>query len=192
MTERTIYASDIAGHCTEVAAWRLIHDIALEMQNGDDLAVIKPSLIVIREDGGFTLEKPVGEVAVDGFDAPECSQKARTAESAVWSLGATVFYVMMGCQVMNGKGGIKQTAQSRIPYLRHGMPALSELTQRCLHYNPLQRPALDEIVSIATENLKRCEAQIHDGPAFKKAETESAQKAGGADGFWPEEMKIKN
>lgn len=189
MIEHPLYASDMAGHCMEIAAWKLLCDIAPELLQQGGKAIVKPSLISIQEDGGFQLEVPQGEVAIDGFDAPECEHSGRTAESAVWSLGATVFYIMMGCQVMNGKGGGRQSVQSRIPYLRHGMPDLSELTQRCLHYQPRLRPAVQDIIVIAKTNLQRCEEQMQKGPMLHQTKDAVTHRTADNKGFWPEEMR---
>lgn len=173
----------------EIAAWRLLCDIAQELLRQEGNAIVKPSLISIQEDGGFQLEAPQGEVAIDGFDAPECAHSGRTTESTVWSLGATVFYIMMGCQVMNGRGGRGQTAQSRIPYLRHGMPDLSELTQRSLRYQPRLRPTVQDIITIAKANLQRCEDQMQKGPQLHQTKDVTVQRTAGEEGFWPEEMR---
>ena len=107
---------------------------------------------------------------------------------ALWSLSATVFRMIMGCNIMNGRGGKAQKETSKLPVMRSEMPALSRLVQQCLDYNPAKRPSIDEVIATAKENLERCKEAMKKGPRMKP-ETASSASASQADStVWPEEM----
>lgn len=107
---------------------------------------------------------------------------------ALWSLSATVFRMIMGCNIMNGRGGKAQKETSKLPVMRSEMPALSRLVQQCLDYNPAKRPSIDEVIATAKENLERCKEAMKKGPRMKP-ETASSASASQADSTaWPEEM----
>lgn len=91
------------------------------------------------------------------FDAPELKTQ-RCSASDIWSLGATVFNLYMGCYVFNGLGGKGQHCDSPIPYMRKSMPKLSKLVQKCLAFSPEKRPAAEEINSVARAELERLNA----------------------------------
>ena len=186
--EETIHASDFAGHCTEVTAWRILRDISHELLSRKGGNIIRPSLIKAEANEDFTLEEHAADTTVDGFDAPEVERTGRTTEGDVWSLGASVFSVMRGCQVMNGKGGRRQTSLSRVPYLKNSLPDLSELIRQCLQYRPDQRPSMKTINETAIAHYNRCMETISQGPVFRQ-KTETTNDAGQDHaGFWPEQM----
>lgn len=186
--EEKRYASDIAGHCNEPTAWKILMEVSDQLMNHKQL-IVNPFIIEIREDRHFALSTT--ETQLSGFDAPEVTTAYRNEANVVWSLGAALFYVVMGRQVMNGKGGVGQTGTSKLPYMRSEWPELSELVQRCLHYQPSQRPGLQEIYNKASEQQSRCMEEIRHGPKFKKnSENAIDGTINAADmmAFWPESM----
>lgn len=186
--EEKKYASDIAGHCNEPTAWQILKEASQQLIEHKQL-VINPFIIEIGEDGHFALLP--SETQVAGFDAPEANGTHRAEASSVWSLGATLFHIVMGRQVMNGKGGTGQSATSRLPYMRSEWPKMSKLVQQCLRYQPSQRPTLQQIHDKAEEQYSRCMEEVRRGPRFKKA-TEHASNgtinAANGMAFWPETM----
>lgn len=198
MAERNITltdcsAADLAGHCTEMTAWKVLSDVATELKDGDTSRLISPSAIRIADNGCFVLTSQTDAAGQSSiYEAPEAINSQRTANSAVWSLAASIFYMVMGCNVMNGKGGAAQHRQSKVPYMRTEMPELSELIQQCLHYNPAQRPTLQTLVETAAIHYKQWQTTVSRGPQFKKAvQQDAADDASTAPDFWPEEMNCE-
>ena len=182
-------AADIAGYCTEIAAWRLLRDISTEVaQRGEEHpCVITPSSVAITEDGGFIL-LDVQEDPVSLYAAPECREGRPTQKSTVWSMAATVFKLVMGCDVFNGRGGRAQHKGSKIPYMREEMPDLSQLLCRCLSFLPQNRPEVIEIHDMASLHFQRCLENVRRGPRFKAPTTADSGTDDSDTGFWPEEM----
>ena len=186
--EEKRYASDIAGHCNEPTAWQILKEVSRLLINNNQL-IVNPFIIEIGGDGHLALSPT--ETQLRGFDAPEVTSAHRTETSVVWSLGATLFYVVMGHQVMNGKGGAGQSETSKLPYMRSEWPELSELVQQCLRYQPLQRPSLQQILDKASEQHDRCMEEIRRGPKFKKNSENTIDGTINAEdemAFWPESM----
>ena len=186
--EEKRHASDIAGHCNEPTAWQILKEVSQQIIEHKQL-IINPFFIEIEEDGHFALSPT--EIHPSGFDAPEVATSYHTEASVVWSLGATIFYVVMGRQVMNNKGGAGQTETSKLPYMRSEWPELSELVQSCLRYHPSQRPNLQQILDKASEQHGRCMEEIRRGPRFKKRpENAVVGTINAMDdmAFWPESM----
>ncbi|MBR4146749.1 MAG: hypothetical protein IKU00_02525 [Bacteroidales bacterium] len=188
--DETLYAVELAGHCNELTSWRFLKEIS-EALRSDPTIPISPSLIEIKEDGGFSLVLPHGTVNMEGFEAPETANGTKNEASAVWSLAASLFYLVMGCQVMNGKGGAGQNESSKLPYMRSALPLLSELVQHCLNYHPERRPSLQEINALATEQFELCLETVKRGPKFQENSNNGKQEGAGRQNmdFWPEPMK---
>ena len=194
--DETIYAVELAGHCDEITAWRFLKDMS-EALSSNSTSPITPCQIEIKEDGGFALTSKPGAVTLEGFEAPETANGTRNEASAVWSLAASLFYLVMGCQVMNGKGGAGQNASSKLPYMRSTLPLLSELVQRCLNYHPERRPSLQEVHQLATQQHDICMETVKRGPKFQERNLGDGKTEGGGTqilDFWPEPMQpvIKN
>lgn len=191
--EETLYATELAGHCNELTAWRILKEMSGILLT-DKTATVSPAHIEIKEDGGFTLSSQT-PVVMEGFEAPETFHGERTEASVVWSLAASLFYLVMGRQVMNDKGGAAQHESSRLPYMRSTLPQLSELIQRCLHFHPEQRPSMKEINELATQQFDVCRETVKRGPKYQEqrldtdnSDSQSSQSAE----FWPEPMQPEN
>ena len=190
-TDETLNASELAGHCSEMTAWRILMDVSQALQS-DSSAPVCPALIAIQEDGSFTLTKPTESFELGGFAAPETHQGTATEACAVWSLAAAIFYVVMGRQVMNDKGGAAQHESSKLPFMRSSWPLLSETVQRCLNYHPEQRPSLAEIHELASQRYNLCIESIKKGPKFQEKKSGNDQNDSQTMrnlAFWPETMK---
>lgn len=190
MSEKT-YISELAGHCNEATAWRILKEASQQLIDSGQ-RLVSPTALVIDDEGRVTLSPSDTQPA--GFDAPQCNAASRTEADAVWSLGATLFYVVMGRQVMNGKGGKGQTAASRLPYMRSEWPEMSELVQRCLQYEPALRPSLNEVLDKASRQHEKCLADIKRGPRLKPVASGNNGIEGADDelAFWPETMQTKH
>lgn len=167
-------ASALVGELDELSAWHLLYNIATQAQ---------------------TLTLPIfpENIFLDGFDFVLCDAFANPDECFIapegyepaWALGATVFYLVLGCHVMHGRGGKAQTSSTPIPTLRGEMPQLSRMIKRCLDFNPQMRPSIEEIASDAEKNMTRCKAQRSEFPPIKENhESVTAD----IDKFWPDEM----
>lgn len=186
--EEKIYASELAGHADEFTAWRLLKEMS-ETLSEDGLRPVNPYCIEIRDDGHFVLTSTDAKEHPD-FNAPENTGQQPTEAEVVWSLAATVFYIVMGCQVMNGKGSKGQQEHSKLPYMRSEWPAFSELVQQCLHYDPERRPSLHEIYEKATLQHQHNLDEIKKGPKLKTTENSSPNETNEPEiSFWPETMK---
>lgn len=125
------------------------------------------------------------------FNAPELNTKHCTA-SDIWSLGATIFYLYMGCHIFNGLGGKAQHQDSPIPFMRKSLPTLSRLVHDCLDFDPEKRPtsrAINEIAKNELIKLNGCTTNRN------PRHTPEEGSASGKSDFWPEPMietTIKN
>lgn len=172
--ERDLY--NIAGEIDELTAWQILHDIASQAQSVK--VPISPDHILIDGDGFHLSEwsesKDIRFVAPEGY-------------SSVWALGASVFYVFLGCHVFQGLGGKGQTSTAPIPTLRRELPELSCMIARCLDFNPGNRPTLKEIASISKENIARCKSFQSEFPPLKSIEN-CIISLDEIDRLWPDEM----
>ena len=189
--DNTLYALELAGHCNETTAWKFLKDVS-EALRANPTVPVNPTVIEIKDDGSFALATQAASLSLEGFDAPESLQGNRSEASAVWSLAASLFYLVMGCQVMNGKGGVGQSESSKLPYMRSTLPLLSELVQRCLQYKPEFRPNLDEVNKLATRQYGLCMEALKRGPKFQEKSLDQ-EKQGSLESqsmeFWPEAMQ---
>lgn len=190
-------ADNAAGYFPESLAWELILDIgsalaylhSMDLCHGD----VKPSNILrsgkkfLLADFGSCFEastgQPSGDLSSYLFSAPE---SVKTGMSDIWSLGATVFNLVMGNQVFNGLGGRSQREDSEIPYMRKSLPELSAFVAQCLSYYPSSRPCAREVISVAEDNMKRLAGMEMTRP-LKKAG--AAPVIDEFESFWPELMK---
>ena len=186
---------NVAGYFSEKMAWKLFHDIAaaLSCLHADGLCHgdVKPSNILwdgqdfLLADFSSSFKAPAettpGDESSWQFAAPE---REKSFPSDIWSLGATLFNLVMGTHVFNGMGGKSQRKESVIPFMRKSMPELSRLVIRCLSYEPGNRPSVSEILSAAQEGMDR---QCPVSRPLKATLQEAASDT--LAGFWPEEMK---
>lgn len=188
--EEKIYASELAGHCNELTAWQILKEVS-EPLIRMGLRSIDPYCIEIGDDGHFLLDSKPKLDKHCSFDAPEVAANQITETGVVWSLGASLFFVVLGCQVMNGKGSKGQQESSKLPYMRSEWPEMSELVQQCLHFSPARRPSFQQIHDKALQQHQRCMDEIKKGPKFKN--TGKASPTGTDFGqelaFWPEAMQ---
>lgn len=189
--EEKIYTSELAGHCNELMAWQVLKEVS-EILLQKVLRPVDPHCIEISDDGHFLLVSYSASACHNGFDAPEAAEGQFAEPSVVWSLGASLFFIGMGHQVMNGKGGKGQRESSKLPYMRSEWPELSELVQQCLHFNPARRPSLQQVHDKALQQYQRCMDEIRRGPKFKtmgKASQTETDLEGLDLAFWPETMQ---
>ena len=187
---------NVAGFISEKTAWRLIRDIAsaLDYLHGKGVCHgdIKPSNI-LSDGESFLLgdlgscfklgEQPeIADRSSYQYVAPESS---KTFKSDIWSLGASVFYMILGTPVFRGLGGKAQKKDSDVPLMRKSMPELSECVKACLAFSAGERPSAEELVRLAIQQLIRCEAATPVRPA-RPAERPS--NADISSGFWPDKM----
>lgn len=143
-----------AGYFTELHTWTLIRDIISRMSSAGK-AAIEPKNVFISGNA-FVLGK--NTEASKEFTAPEQTGKDATPTEAgkIWQIGATAYYLFMGCSVFAGFGGMIQTADSEVPQMRKDLPLLSETIAHCLAFDPANRPAAAELLKTAETEIARC------------------------------------
>ena len=188
-------ADNVAGFFSEKMAWKLLQDIsgALSFLHAEGLCHgdVNPSNILwdgqhfLLADFGSCAKSPDEKASVHDsswqYAAPE---KVKCAASDIWSLGASVFHLVMGTQVFNGMGGKSQRKDSVIPYMRKSMPELSRLVVNCLHYELEARPTATVILDSAREGMEIRR------PVNRPLKTQTQDPLSDTTAsFWPEEMK---
>lgn len=164
-------ATALAGSVDESCVWRLMNDVAGQLPS--DVPVSPEHILIDGE--GFTLAE-WSRSADERFTAPE-------GYDAVWALGASAFYILMGCHVFQGLGGKAQGPSTPIPVARRDSKQLSMLLCRCLAFDPKRRPSAQEIKMIAESNLAESKAAE---PALKQSNHKAPSSH--LDELWPEEM----
>lgn len=189
-------ADNAAGYFTEEMAWKVLLDISSGLGclhsagycHGD----VKPSNLLrsgkdfLLSDFGSCFEigsAPQGnDLSSYIFSAPD---KIKSEKSDIWSLGASVFNLVMGSQVFNGMGGKSQNADSVIPYMRKSMPELSGLIVQCLSFCLVNRPSAGDIMALAERRLQSLSGRTSDRPLKKAPILPSKDEF---ESFWPETM----
>lgn len=183
-------ADGIAGYCSEKEVWRFLHDVSEGLaylhSKGIIHSDIKPSNILIDKGGYIITDFDLGDDEDShAFNPPEWdrTRKRITTKSDIWSLGASAFNLIMGVKIFNGHGGKAQQKETPVPSLRSDRysTALASLLNRCLDWNPENRPDAEEISKIAENMLQKEWSAKH-----KK---EHQTKAGfNYDETWPEDI----
>ena len=189
MTNDNPNIAELGGHCNELTAWQVLKEVS-EALFHEGLRPIDPYCIEISDDVHFSFGAKLANH--EGFDAPEIAENQLTESGVVWSLGATVFFIVTGRQVMNDRGGKGQKESSKLPYMRSEWPELSELVQQCLQFNPVRRHSLQQVHDKALQHYQRCMDEVRKGPKFKtvgKTSQIDADLAGQELAFWPESMQ---
>ncbi len=188
--KKDITLKDIAGYTTERTVWQLILNLSDDCDRGR-VEGISPEKIAVYNKG-FQFKNGESAAASKAFTAPEtfgCHSDGELPTnheaSCVWTIGALSFYVIMGTDVFEGKGGETQTESTDIPRISsaHASQELSSLIRKCLDYSPEKRPSLADIQQQARKALsaptvlrKRLSDQT--GKSYAKSLVK----------FWPEEM----
>ena len=161
----------MAAYFSERMIWKLIEEVSGALaeihSKGYAHFDIKPSNILwngqkfMLSDFGACMSlgdvssgKGTADASSYRFDAPEFNTRC-CAASDVWSLGATIFYLYMGCHVFNGLGGKAQHPGSPVPFMRKSQSKLSLLVQNCLDFDHCKRPTSKVINEIAQNELMR-------------------------------------
>lgn len=168
-------ASAIAGEIDELTTWRLLRDISEQATIIN--TPISPEHILIDGEKFHLSEWSTG------YDPRFTSHEGY---SAVWALGASIFYIFLGCHVFQGLGGKGQTASTPIPTLRGELPELSKLIAESLDYDPDKRPTLYKIRDIADLNISKCNSNNKFLP-LKQIEAKTITQDE-LDIFWPDEI----
>lgn len=168
-------AGSIAGEIDEKDAWQLL----LDMANGVATCKtpVSPSHLLITP-SGFLLSE-WSESHDPAYTAPE-------GYSPVWAIGATLFFLFMGCKVFHGMGGAGQTVTTPVPTMRRELPELSGFIAGCLAFEPEKRPTLAQIKHIAEENLVRFQ---NDDRVALRRRLKHKQAPSSPDDVWPEDFE---
>lgn len=169
----------LAGLLDESDVWRLMADVAKALISGAKTPVCPAHIL---SDGGpeFTLN-PWSSSLDKAYCAPE-------GYEAVWALGATAFFMTLGCPVFYGYGGRLQREHTPVPAMRRSWPELSALVARCLDFKPSRRPAIQEIKDLSSRALMRLEAEQKRSRPLKPEAARSVltHNSDGLDRLWPE------
>ena len=174
--------SALVGETDEYMAWQIIRDVAAQLGEGCTVPVA-PSHIMIAGAGCFELCE-----WSRGMDARFCAPEGY---EPVWALGATIFYLMLGCPVFQGGGGVYQHAATPVPLMRRNAPELSTLVGKCLSFKPSERPSVKELKAEATAVLKRMESAPASRPLRRVqnvGQYRSRDSKSLLDLMWPDEI----
>ncbi|MDE6277052.1 MAG: hypothetical protein K2M06_02990 [Muribaculaceae bacterium] len=171
--------SALAGETSELTAWQILRDVAAELAAGVRVPV-EPAHIMIKGEGRFCLN-PWSKSKDSAYTAPE-------GYEPVWALGASVFFLFLGCGVFQGCGGRYQGAGTPVPVMRRNAPELSALVRRCLSFKPSERPEVKEINEIACRAIERLERPETNVRPLKKSSTITRATPDTLDALWPEKM----
>lgn len=194
----------LQGYCTERMAWKFLHDVAsgLELIHGEGFvhSDINPSNIFMDKDnfvigdfdGCHVMGNPVDGLEKDEkthyFNAPEWTYDLSGVcpGSDIWSLGASVYFLLMGKPLFSGERGCRQNKNTEIPAQLCGFSRdISLLLKRCLDFNPENRPSSENIRVEASIMLKvPLEKQYKKMKLDQKNEYKNTPED-----FWPEDMK---
>ena len=178
---------DIAGFCPEEAVWKMIADVSECLLKDDIGHGISPNSVLV--DGNtFTLNAT--QHTETEFNAPEHHESRQPDEKEkVWALGAIAYYASTGHFIFGGHGGRYQKEHPSVPLpaLPKGLQSLTQVLQKCLCYDSMERIGLKDLSTLARKALEKCGEQRR-----KKAKT--AQEDRKENNFnytgeqWPEEM----
>lgn len=185
-------ADGIAGYCSEREAWRFLRDVAEGLAYLHERNVlhmdIQPANVLISEQGYV-----IGDFDDEGdrnsfaFTPPEWHEDRTLLGPAsdVWSLGASVFYLLNGSFIFSGRGGAAQRKDTLVPRLSEKYTEeLMDIVARCLDYEMKLRPSVDEIYALATIMAERAEK-----PVARRKTVHSHKPAGDFEKLWPEQME---
>lgn len=194
-------ADGIAGFCSEITSWHFLHDVASGLkvmhQRGFLHNDIQPSNIIISKDhfiiSDLSNSHKLGEISETdsdvssyAFSPQEWTPKRDklTFKSDVWSLGASVFNLITGVFIFNGKGGGAQKHDTPLPSISTKDATLSSLVKKCLSFEETDRPSLDEIIYIAKKSIDN-----YKHPSISKKKISSDCPNNDTDDeIWPEKM----
>ena len=172
--ERDVEA--VAGEIDELTAWQLLYDLAVQAPVLQ--TPVMPSHIFIDGNGFRLSEWSASEDS--RFTAPEGYCK-------IWAIGATVFFLFMGCHVFHGLGGKGQTSTTPIPKLRKDLDDLNRIVEKCLRYRKEERASFEELMTVARINRERLSNRAIRGP--KRKVRKSGPSSTTLDELWPEVME---
>lgn len=187
-------ADGIAGYCSEKEAWRFMRDVAEGLsymhKRGFLHLDIQPANVLISEYGYVIGDfDDEGDRTSYAFTSPEWQRDRNCLGPAsdVWSLGASVFYLINGSYIFSGRGGAAQKEDTMVPRLSERYSSeLSDIVSGCLSYEPEARPLVDEIYALAKKMTQREET-----PKQRISKAKASRAVGDYDLFWPEQMKQK-
>jgi serine/threonine protein kinase len=188
----------LAGTVSESVAWQLLGQIASALdylqERGYCHGSVCPGNILwdgdhfLLADFGMCHPAPGVETRNDPEDFRFVAPEGPMDESSdVWSLGATVFTLVLGNPVFNGLGGKAQQPDSPVPYLRKAMPELSDLLCRCLAFDPKARPSPALLSEEAETGLRQCLDKKPQRP-LKPMNERAGNRGSPEAGFWPDPM----
>ena len=174
-------ATQLTGQITESQAWQFLRDVAsgLAYLHGQASPVIhqdiKPDNVLIDSSGSFlitdfgisakvrsTLRKSIKEHhntsgGTIAYMAPERFGKDNMPVKAsdVWSLGATLFELLVGDTPFGEHGGLIQKSGAEIPNI-HGNYSndLKSVVERCLAKDTWDRPTAEQLAELAARHIE--------------------------------------
>lgn len=185
-------ADGIAGYCSEKEVWRFVRDVSEALMYIHSKGIIhkdlKPSNVIIADNSyilsDFDME---GDLTSCAFTPPEWSKECDkiTSKSDIWSLGASVYNLLNGSFVFGGRGSFLQKENTKKPSLRKDKYSehISMLVDKCLNFNPEDRPTAKQVYLIAQEMLDK---RIKN--AKNRIIMKNKQICNKYDDIWPEEM----
>lgn len=163
----------IGGDVGEFALWNMLRDIAAALAAIHSIGLVHGS---IRPTHVLYTEK---EFVIT---QPKVMSYYKMADD-IWDVGATIFFMCMGCYVFQGYGRKAQKRASPLPYMRKSMPELSEIVRNCLDFNIEYRPTAEQLFTISNNKL------LNWTPRKREVRQTESHKINVSIDFWPDEMR---
>lgn len=174
----SITARCVAGHATELAVWRFVRDISVQ-------------LATLHKDGKSHGSVSLENVVIEGkryvLSNSICNG---SAADDVWNLGSCIYELITGNLPFGGKGKAGQAETSPLPVFSESRASrtLSSLTAKCLSFKESERIQVEEIVVISNKEVQRLEQYTSDMDNLKFKKPQNRVIRMKTYDFWPETM----
>lgn len=168
---------DIAGYCREELLWDFIIDVAREMQTSHFMPT-EPEHVLISN------TKSASFCLADNLPTSEDDSER------VWNMAALAFFISTGHLIFGGKGISYQIKHPgvKLPTMIKEHASINSLFQQCTNSDPHIRPSLQELISKAEEERKKCILRLADRPLAPLTNDDLGMSPDSYDRLWPEEM----
>lgn len=193
--------SKLQGKITELQAWTFLRDVArgLEYLHNQEPPIvhqdIKPENILISKSGDYVITdfgishrvrdnmrkatahlNSAGAAAYMGPERYDTAYSSMTA-SDIWSLGVTLYELVVGELPFNGMGGYLLKNGADYPGLPQEFSKdLNQTMKACLALEPWDRPSAEELADFATCKVKGKECKVKWLKEEDERQTETTQE----------------